>query len=178
MSIRFALKSATDPLHEQLDAALSRLNLADRGDYARFLKFQARTVPAIERELADSGLGEMVEGWCEARRGEALEQDLAGLGESMSAPASAPRIEGKAEALGAAYVLEGSRLGGKVLQRLVGDGLPANFLNHPSGVGPWKHLIAVLDRQLYSDELVGEAKDAARRCFAWFLDESREAGIR
>ena len=44
MSIRFALKSATDPLHEELDAALSSLNLGDRADYARFLKFNARTV--------------------------------------------------------------------------------------------------------------------------------------
>ena len=177
MSIRFALKSATDPLNEELDAALSRLNLSDPVDYARFLKFHARTVPAIERELAHSGLGDMVDGWCEARRGEALQQDLAELGEAMPEPALAPEIEGKAAALGTAYVLEGSRLGGQVLQKLVGQGLPANFLNHPSGVGPWKHLIAVLDRHLYSDELIGEAKEAARRCFAWFLHESREAGI-
>ena len=177
MSIRFALKSATDPLHEELDAALSRLNLSDPADYARFLKFHARTVPAIEQELSHSGIGEMVDGWCEGRRGGALEQDLAELGEAMPAPASAPPIEGKAAALGTAYVLEGSRLGGQVLQRLVGEGLPANFLKHHSGVGPWKHLIAVLDRHLYSDELVGEAEEAARRCFAWFLHESREAGI-
>ena len=177
MSIRFALKSATDPLHEELDAALSRLNLSDPADYARFLKFHARTVPAIEQELAHSGLGEMVDGWGEARRGEALQQDLAELGEAMPAPASVPPIQGKAAALGTAYVLEGSRLGGQVLQRRIGEGMPANFLNHPSGVGPWKHLIAVLDRHLYSDDLVSEAKDAARRCFAWFLHESREAGI-
>lgn len=177
MSIRFALRSATDPLHEELDAALSRLNLSDPADYARFLKFHARTVPAIEQELAHSGLGEIVDGWCKTRRGEALRQDLAALGEAMPTPASAPLIQGKAAALGTAYVLEGSRLGGQILQRRIGESMPANFLNHPSGVGPWKHLIAVLDRHLYSDDLVSEAKDAARRCFAWFLHESREAGI-
>ena len=177
MSVRFALKSATDPLHEELDAALSRLNLSNPTDYARFLKFHARTVPAIEQELAHSGLGEMVEGWSDARRASSIEHDLAELGEAMPTPASAPPIEGKAATLGTAYVLEGSRLGGQILQRQVGEGLPAHFLKHPSGVAPWKHLIAVLDRHLYSDELVGEAKVAARRCFAWFLQESREAGI-
>ena len=177
MSIRFALKSATDPLHEELDAALSRLNLGDRADYARFLKFHARTVPVIEEELAAGGLGQMVDGWSDARRAGAVERDLAELGEVMPEQASPPAIEGQAAVLGAAYVLEGSRLGGQVLQRRVGDGLPAHFLNHPSGVAPWRGLIAVLDRHLYSDELIGDAKDAARRCFAWFLHESREAGI-
>jgi heme oxygenase (biliverdin-IX-beta and delta-forming) len=177
MSIRFALKSATDPLHEELDAALSRLNLGDRADYARFLKFNARTVPVIEAELAAGGIGEMVEGWNDARRSTAIERDLAELGEAMPEPAPAPPIEGPAALLGTAYVLEGSRLGGQVLQRRIGEGLPAHFLNHPSGVGPWKGLIAVLESHLYSDALIGEAKDAARRCFAWFLHESREAGI-
>jgi heme oxygenase len=177
MSIRFALKSATDPLHEELDAALSRLNLGDRADYARFLKFHARTVPVIEKELAAGGLGGMVEGWCDSRRAGSIERDLAELGEAMPRPAPAPLIDGQAAMLGTAYVLEGSRLGGQVLQQRLGEGLPAHFLNHPSGVATWKKLIAVLDRHLYSDDLIGQAKDAARRCFAWFLQESREAGI-
>lgn len=177
MSIRFALKYATGPLHEELDTALSRLNLGDRADYARFLRFQARTVPAIEAELAASGLGAMVEGWCDARRAPALERDLAELGEAVPEPAPAPSMTSRAAVLGTAYVLEGSRLGGQVLQRRVSEGLPAHFLSHPSGIGPWRQLIAVLDSHLYSDELIGEAKDAARRCFAWFLQESREAGI-
>ena len=63
MTMRFALKAATDDIHRELDDRLSRLDLGRVEDYRRFLEFQARTVPAVEGALACAGLGDFVEGW-------------------------------------------------------------------------------------------------------------------
>ena len=176
MTTRFALKAATDDVHRELDDRLSRLNLSEPADYRRFLRIQARAVPAVEAALARAGLDALVEGWREGRRGPAIESDLAALGDEMPPPAEPPVIDGIGEMLGTAYVLEGSRLGGRVLRRQVGEGLPASFLSEPAS-NPWPALIAVMDRDLYSDALIGEATGAARRTFALFLDAASEDGI-
>jgi len=177
MTMRFALKAATDDIHRELDEKLSRLNLGKPEDYRRFLGFQARTVPPVERALASGGLGDLVEGWCDARRTADIESDLAALGEPMPPAAPVPAIAGTAELLGTAYVLEGSRLGGRVLRGRVAEGLPASFLGDDGSLGPWPALIAVLERFLHSEALLGEAKDAARRSFAWFVQIADEAGL-
>jgi len=177
MTARFALKAATDDIHRELDERLSRLDLATEDDYRRFLDFHARTVPAVEASLASGGLGEMVKCWCAARRSGAIAEDLAALGDPMPKPTDAPALAGVGDLLGAAYVLEGSRLGGRVLERRVAPGLPKAFLKGDGSLGPWPALIAVMERLLYSDSLLGEAKSAARRCFTLFLTVAHEAGI-
>lgn len=176
MTNRFALKAATDDVHRELDDRLSALDLATDDGYRRFLGFHARTVPAIEGALAAAGLAELVDGWGEGRRSEALKSDLSALGHSMPAPAPAPPITTTAEALGAAYVLEGSRLGGRVLRGRVGKHLPARFLGE-STHNPWPHVVAALDRHLHSEADVDEARLAARRTFGFFLDAAKEAGL-
>lgn len=177
MKTRFALKAATDDVHRELDELLSRLDLSDAADYARFLKIQGRAVPAVEGALTSAGIDQLVSGWGDARRTPAIAADLAELGEQMPAPAEAPDIDGVGDMLGTAYVLEGSRLGGQILRRQVGAGLPATFLSHSEKSNTWPTVVAALDRFLYSDALLGDAKDAARRCFALFLTVAKEAGI-
>lgn len=177
MKVRFALKAATDGIHQELDDRLSRLDLSRPDDYHTFLDFHARTVPAVESALASAGLGDMIEGWCDHRRTDAIAADLAALGQPMPEPTAAPALSGVAELLGTAYVLEGSRLGGRVLKGRVGDGFPNSFLSGSDARGVWLHVIAAMDRFLYSDVLIGEAKGAARRCFSLFLSVAREAGI-
>ena len=177
MTCRFALKAATNDIHRELDERLSTLDLAKEEDYRRFLHFQARSVPSAERALACAGLEDLVEGWCASRRSEAIEADLQALGRSMPAEAPAPTISGTAQILGTAYVVEGSRLGSRVLRRRVAAGLPIRFLSDDGSLGSWPSLISAIDRLLDSDNLLSEAKDAARRSFTWFLQISREAGI-
>ena len=177
MKTRFALKAATDDVHRELDDRLSRLDLARAEDYRQFLHVQARTVPPIEAALAAGGLAELIEGWSDTRRTAALESDLAALGDPMPQPADPPALGNVASLLGTAYVLEGSRLGGRVLKSHVGEGLPASFLNSDEASGAWPAVVAAMDRHLYSEEMIGEAKDAARRCFALFLNVAVEAGI-
>jgi heme oxygenase len=177
MKVRFALRAGTEDVHQQLDHTLSRLDLGNASDYARFLNFHARTVPALEGALESAGLGELLDGWRQSRRSPAIVADLAALGQQAPAPAKFPKVAGTAPVLGTAYVLEGSRLGGRVLRDQVGAGLPATFLDDGHGLGAWPGLITLLDRLLCSESLIAEAKDAARRCFSWFLVEAREARI-
>ena len=174
MSKRFALKAATEDIHQALDDTLSRFDLADEADYARFLSIHARAIPPIEAALEEGGIGSVVDGW-RRHRTEALAADLAALGHGMPAPAAAPRVDGVGALLGTAYVLEGSRLGGQLLRRKVGEGLPVTYLGQSNSTQPWAAVVAALDRHLYSANDLGEAKDAARRCFALFLDVAREA---
>lgn len=177
MTARFSLKAATEDVHRQLDDRLSRLDLAESTDYRRFLRFQGRTVPPLESVLAAAGLGTLVEGWAESRRSAALRADLEALGEPAPPPAAVPAPAGTAQMLGMAYVVEGSRLGGRLLGRQVGRAFPRRFLAGDGSLGPWPVLVAVLDRCLYSDALLDEAQGAARRCFRLFLDVAEEAGI-
>lgn len=177
MTTRFALKAATEDIHRELDERLSGLDLGKAEDYRRFLLFQARSVPSVEQALARAGLGDLVEGWCASRRSTAIEADLEALGSPFPAPAPAPPIEGTAQLLGTAYVLEGSRLGSRVLRRRVAAGLPVSSLEDDGSLGAWPALVVLLDRLLDSDRLLDDAKDAARRSFSWFLGLAREAGI-
>lgn len=176
MVTRLALKAATDDIHRELDERLSRLDLACSADYRRFLGFHARTIPPFEEALAAAGASRLIDDWDSGRRAEAIETDLAALGEPMPPPVAVPPIRGTAEFLGTAYVIEGSRLGGRVLRRRVGAGLPASFLSHSSHA-PWAVVVAALDRLLYSAQLLGEAEAAARQCFEMFLKAAREDGI-
>lgn len=175
MSIRFALKAATDDVHRELDERLSRLNLAKANDYRLFLGYHARTIPSIERSLASAGLGSLVEGWSDHRRSAAIKADIQALGEPMPAAAPHPELSGVAELLGTAYVLEGSRLGGRVLLPRVGAGLPVAFLSDNGSLEPWPTLLRVMERLLRPGNLLDEAKDAARRTFNWYLELSPEA---
>ena len=176
MAPRLALQAATDAIHRELDERLSRLDLASAADYRRFLGFHAQTIPPFEEALAAAGASRLIDDWEAGRRTAAIETDLAALGEPMPAPIPVAPLRGTAELLGTAYVLEGSRLGGRVLKRRVGDGLPSSFLGH-STHAPWPAVVATLDRHLYSDELVEEAKAAARQCFDMFLKAARKDGI-
>lgn len=177
MTIRFELKAATDDIHRELDQRLSFLDLGKAEDYCRFLLFQAQTVPSVEKALAHGGIGDLIEGWCSSRRSAAIEADLNELGSPIPAPAPSPSIAGTGQLLGTAYVLEGSRLGSRVLRQRVAAGLPVSFLEDGGSLGCWPSLLAILDRFLDSERLLDEAKDAARRSFTWFLRVAREAGI-
>ena len=177
MKARFALKRATQAAHDRLDAQLSRLDLSRPDDYRAFLLIQAKVVPGLERALEQSGLSYLVEGWSAHRRCELLRSDLSMLGVDLPESAEFSAFPTEAATLGAAYVLEGSRLGAQILVRQVSSAMPSQFLKPPAGQSPWPSLVAVLDRFLYSDQRLGEATQAALECFAAFLAAAYETGL-
>ena len=166
--VHAALRAATRDEHERLDTMMGGFDLADRASYQDFLCAHAMALPAIETALDDAGFADRLEDWPERRRGAALAADLAALGGAMPEPLVPPALSGTAAQWGAAYVIEGSRLGGKFLARQVGADLPKAYLGAPQAGGGWRRFLDGLDRAVTSPRQIAEAREAARAAFAMF----------
>ena len=134
------LRAATRDGHEGVDSAFSRFGIDKPSGYARFLQAHARVLPQAERLLAPASLLERWQG-----RAGALAADLAALNVPSPPALEFALPEGKGARWGAIYVVEGSRLGGAVLSRMVPPGLPTAYLGatHPSGA--WRDLLGRID---------------------------------
>ncbi|MBB4155207.1 heme oxygenase [Sphingomonas jinjuensis] len=156
MSLVQRLRADTAADHDRVDARYAGFELSDRRDYARFLIAHARALPAVEGALATrAGLPPFRE------RTSLLAADLADLGEPMPEPFDIG-LATDAEAWGALYVIEGSRLGGAMLARRVPAALPSRYLAAKHLAGEWRALIQAIDMAPIDPV---EAVDAARRVF-------------
>lgn len=151
---------------------MSGFDLGRREGYAGFLLTQAAAFAAVEAELDRAGADGLIEGWTIRRRSDALRRDLEQLGLEFPASGPAPVLTTPAEVLGAAYVLEGSRLGGAMLIRTVGLGLPTAFLT-PGSPEAWRAFVSLLDQRLVSEQSVARAVTAASAVFALFEQAAR-----
>jgi heme oxygenase len=149
------LRTRTAAAHARLDDGLARAGGLDAERYAAFLRASLAVVGPVEPALAR---------WLPAAatpsRAAALRADLAALaagdatgaecapGESLASPA----IESLAAAWGAAYVVEGSALGGMVLAERVeavhGAAAPARYLRlrGRATAEHWRAFVAELAR--------------------------------
>lgn len=143
-SLHLALRAATATVHEAVERRFAGHDLACRDQYAAFLAMQGAALVPLERALEAAGIARDLPDWPQRRRADALLGDLAALGRGAPAATPAPMIAPGAEALGAAYVLEGSRLGAAVLRRRLAPGLPDAFLRHGAGAGLWRVFLARL----------------------------------
>lgn len=178
MSVHAYLRSVTHSAHEQLDAQLSGFDLGDRADYTRFLTIQAAAFLPIEQALDDAGAATIVPDWSARRRGQSLRDDLAALAVAAPPPITAPSFTHPAEILGGVYVFEGSRLGGSMLSRSIGPGLPRRFLAGGTLRGGWKSLILLLEHNLTSvaqQERAGNSAILTFDCFFRAATSSVEA---
>lgn len=168
MTAHAALREATRDAHDRLDAHFSRYDLANPADYRDFLSAHAAAYISVEQALEEAGAERLVDDWPSHRRAGALIADLTDLGREEPEAVAAPSFDDDAAVLGGLYVLEGSRLGGAVLKRTVGDGLPKRFLAAPQASGRWRRFVARLDRSLDTDESQLRAQTAALATFACF----------
>ena len=168
MSAHQALKRATHEAHERLDAHFSAFDLARPDDYRRFLTAHARAYLPAEDALANAPDDWLPSGWREGRRGAALKEDCAALGIDVGPAHPPPTFDSKAEVAGMVYVLEGSRLGGRVLSRLVAPELPSAFLSSIAPKGHWKNITNWLDRQIVTETELDAASRAATEMFGVF----------
>lgn len=163
-SPRAALREATGPLHLAVEARFDGLDLTEAGDYGRFLIAHAEVIPALEAALDGAGIEAVLPDWPRRRRSDALAADLAALGLAFPPPRAVAVAPG-AEAMGVAYVLEGSRLGAAMLLKVIPDRLPTAFLAHGQGEHLFRSFLPHLDA-------IGDIPSAiigAERAFGLFL---------
>ncbi len=172
---RSLLRTATAPEHERVDAAFGGFDLADRDGYRAFLRAQALPLITVETAIDAFDPTAVLPDWPERRRAGLIVQDLTDL--DAAPPAPEPfALTDAAAALGAVYVLEGSRLGGALLARNVPMDLPARFIRCPAAPKRWRGLIEVLDRTLVTQPQRDAAISAARAVFDLFWRSARQHG--
>jgi heme oxygenase (biliverdin-IX-beta and delta-forming) len=177
-----ALRQATSPLHAQVDQCLPLArpspSLADYRSHLRVLETWLQRLACIEP--APPALA--------AHRAQ-LAGDLAACNAllppdaAMPARAVAPRMPRSPAFLwGVSYVLEGSRLGGRVLYRQLAERLAPHPLNYLQGAGEqtgahWKSFLAQLRAQAFGPVEVQSACDGAVEAFETLLACHRETEV-
>lgn len=149
-SLRQWLRETSAPLHAQVDQAYSRFDLSDRHDYGRFLRAHAMALFGLEATLEQSAIERLLPDWPERRRSAALREDLRALEIASPAPLSLEPGTDDSWCWGVAYVLEGSRLGGRVLSQRVragGSGCPLRYLIHGEGIPLWPRFLAEFEQR-------------------------------
>ncbi len=168
------LRAATASSHDAVDAAFGGHDLTVPGDYVRFLIAHALALPAAEcRFAATEGLPP----WRE--RHSLLAADLADLGHAMPTPLAFPLPDHAGAAWGALYVTEGSRLGGIMLARSVGTGLPARYLGAKHQSGEWRTLLGAIDAEgvAQGSDWVDGAIVGASVCFALYRHAANHSAV-
>lgn len=161
-SARFVLREVTSVDHLETEAAFAPFDIAEPDDYRRFLLAHAMVLPRFE-------LGVTGQGWRDWHpRLPYLADDLAALGEELPVAMLAPAMSPVA-AWGVQYVLEGSRLGGKLLARRLPEGAPSRYLRpHADMSVRWQAFCAALDAEAsrggarWMDEVTDSAKETFR----------------
>jgi heme oxygenase len=175
------LRIATADLHAAVDARFAGTFEGNAADYAGFLLAMAAVLPPLERALERARIHTAVPDWEERRRSSLLLDDLQALGAAPPREAEPPRVDGEARQLGVVYVLEGSRLGGKVLLRraLSHPDLrvraATRYLSHGAGRDLWASFLARLEASSAIADAPGEAVAGARAAFALFSDRAADA---
>ena len=165
---RWILRNATRVEHDQVDAAFGAHDVTTLDGYGRFLVAQSGALIGVEQTIEAAGGAVLMSDWPARRRGDLLLEDLAELGLGPAEPVSPPDLATDAEVLGAAYVLEGSRLGGVVLSGQIPVTAPRRFLA-ADGTGPrWRALTELIDARLVDEAEIAAAVAAARAVFSCF----------
>lgn len=145
MTLRNALRAGTAEYHNVVDGLFGRFDMADRHQYAAFLAGHARVLPAAEAALERGGIARIVPDWAERRRSDMLRADMAALDLAMPTPIALEPFSSTDELWGAAYVLEGSKLGGAMLSKRVPSQFPSTYLAYQGPKGAMKAFMDRLD---------------------------------
>ncbi|HWA92533.1 MAG TPA: biliverdin-producing heme oxygenase [Rhizomicrobium sp.] len=165
MTFRNILRDATAEQHRRLDEVAAHMALDTPRGYGAFLVAQAEALLPVERALEDGGIARHLPDWPARRRAPALLADLDELRLAV-APIRAPALGCGAALMGAAYVLEGSRLGARFLRPRVSG--PARFLDHGAGLALWQSFLAALEASPAVQSTPDRAAAASRSVFRLF----------
>ncbi|MBF0861499.1 biliverdin-producing heme oxygenase [Gluconobacter kanchanaburiensis] len=143
------LRHVSRAAHDAVDQAFSRFDLSKRKSYGAFLTAHASALLAAEAYL--SRYAENLPPW--RPRGDLLVADLHEMG--LPVPPLCPIVlaDDPSAALGALYVLEGSRLGGRLLAGRVGEGVPRSYLSAVHLKGEWPDFLGYLGSVLEANSV-------------------------
>jgi heme oxygenase len=170
---RAFLRSACEGVHTRLDARLSAFSFDDRKSYARMLSGFSGPVTALESALATGVASRLFYDLPERLRSVPLSLDLNDLGGPFHFRAGEP-ITDEAEAFGVLYVLEGSRLGGRILAKRASEShdtkvqRATRYFRHAERAGHWQSFLARLEQSKAVMDAPERAAAAALAAFAAF----------
>src|SRR6478609_5969950 len=139
---RFKLREATSESHAKLDNIFGRLDLRRADDYRSFLMANAMAVLPLESALVKADVTQVMPDWASRSRSAALKADLAQLCASVD-PKPVSLNLSHAGILGVMYVLEGSRLGARVITNRIASSqdplvlAAQRFLSHGASEPFW-----------------------------------------
>lgn len=176
------LRQATQTVHDRFDAGLGIASedagLPDYLGHLRAMRSWMRETRPLWRDVEEPALRQTQRN--NELRLDLIEADLCDAGIGDEAPLAAVRLPeapiNAAFLWGVAYVTEGSRLGGKVLYRRLGERLaphPLRFFQGPAdeATPAWPAFIAALRENLNGPEDL----DAARQGALWAFDQAHQA---
>jgi len=173
-SVRHLLRSATATDHAEVDSRFAMMIGRGLPGYTEFLQLSAAAIVPLEAALSEANVERILPDWKNRSRGASLRADLADLGLSVPPAARPPSLGGDANQFGVLYVLEGSRLGAKVLIRrlLASPGLqtlrPLRYLRHGEGLPLWPTFVEQLESSAAVRRSPADAIAGAHTAFEWF----------
>jgi|ERR1700722_4351891 heme oxygenase (biliverdin-IX-beta and delta-forming) len=165
---REILRERTGGLHAELDRTNEALLAQGSAGYARFLAGQGAVIIPLEKRLEISGIEKILPDWSLRARRYDLKADLRELAQPCEF-VEVPAFRAPAELLGAAYVLEGSRLGAALLLQTLDPSTATRFLRHGLGKGLWPHFLNVLETNDEVCQNFDQTEAAARKTFGLFI---------
>jgi heme oxygenase (biliverdin-IX-beta and delta-forming) len=174
-SVRSLLRSATADDHAAVDSGFAKLIGQGANGYREFLKLSAAAIEPLEAALRAAKVERILPDWEDRSRAAALRADLADLGiVPRRSSLQPPSLGGEAHQFGILYVLEGSRLGAKVLVRRLLDSpdfatpYALRYLRHGEGLPLWRTFLERLESSEAVRRSPADAVAGAHAAFAWF----------
>jgi heme oxygenase (biliverdin-IX-beta and delta-forming) len=172
-ALRATLRSGTADAHARLDAQLGLIDLHSLPHYRGFLEAFGKALLPLETALSASGVERTFIDWPQRARSRALLDDVSRLRGTVRPFGALGPFDFDAM-LGTMYVLEGSRLGAKVLLAEVlqaPDPVVAKataFLRHGFDSRLWQSFLQILDRNARKVGDPDKVVAAARFAFELF----------
>lgn len=177
--LRFRLRAETQSQHEALDRSFAGLlPVPEIAAYRHFLRMNHAAHGGVEAWLAATPLTEWLPEWPEWSRLPDLEADMDVMGLApVALPPFTPGTGGLPEAVGVAYVLEGSRLGAVFMHRAFEKagasarmpGASFRYLRCSGEGKRFSHLTARMDDLAFTQEETERSTGAARSTFDYFM---------
>ncbi len=183
ISVRNYLRLSTAPLHARVDAFMSRCLDQGSEGYAQFLALSAAAVLPLESALSDANVRMIVPDWPRRSRAAALRADLAELDVPVPEARIVPKITEEAFLFGILYVLEGSRLGARVMLESIqvssSDAARSatRYLSHGRDQRLWQTFLPQMEASSATHDRPDVAASGAHAAFQLFLPPESPAGL-